>query len=644
MLSARQASARRHPVTARHPLPASRCQLPSQLHASERSLQMMPLPLTVVAIPAVFVRQLYKRSRSSKKAVMSRRMEGSSSGMRSVIAEKQPLASLPTPGQCWALVTGATSPVGRELARLCSHYGFGVMLIDRPDQQSELEILAAEFSSRESRVHTAAIDLEAGGMDTLRGDLAQRGMDVEVLVASHGGADAQLLQGGLGSILAKVSITADLCRTFAADMVAAGRGRILVTAGPPDTSSELIKRVVGSLDQELLTSGVGISYLELTSVESGSLKEKLSSTCLDFLVSSSSDVPGEQGLEEVARTGPDSSNTIPIRINSPYAQLAKDRDFPILPYAEDIDTWQRFLPAEIASALLTGLTCMCFALKTLPEFANLKVLSDIEGCAAIIFSIEYMMRWYSRGLRWDFLLQKYMVLDLLSLLCYLSTDINLNFMRLLRTVRVYRLLEPREIRKLYKDAFNIESEDALPAPSRLMVIRAFGATFTLLFITAGLMYTAEHDVNPQFKNFFSAFYFSVTALSTVGFGDITPITPAGQTVMSLAIPIALCLVPFQASQVAGAFAEEARIKSLNFQKRQASKDRQIQSLVLSLERERAKTQSDAERLRMLEKKESERQPRSVKDLRDMFNSYDVDKNGSIEFPEFLLMAESLGLL
>jgi len=302
------------------------------------------------------------------------------------------------------------------------------------------------------------------------------------------------------------------------------------------------------------------------------------------------------------------------------------------------------LPAEITTALLTGLTCACFALKTLPEFANLKVLSDIESFAVIIFFIDYVLRWYSRGLRWDFLLQRYMVLDLLSLLCYLSTDINLNFLRLLRTVRVYRLLEPSEIRVFYKDVFNIESEDALPAPSRLMVIRSFGAVFTLLFITAGLMYTAEHDVNPQFKNFFSAFYFSVTALSTVGFGDITPITTAGQTVMSLAIPISLCLVPFQASQVAAAFAEEARIKSLNFQKKKSSKDRQIQSLVLSLERERAQTQSDAERLSMLEKKESERRPKSVKDLRKMFNSYDVDKNGSIEFPEFILMCETLGLL
>ena len=43
-------------------------------------------------------------------------------------------------------------------------------------------------------------------------------------------------------------------------------------------------------------------------------------------------------------------------------------------------------------------------------------------------------------------------------------------------------------------------------------------------------YEAEKTVNPAFSDFFAALYFGLTTLTTVGFGDIYPITPAGRVV------------------------------------------------------------------------------------------------------------------
>jgi len=523
--------------------------------------------------------------------------------------------SLPAPEKSWALITAASTPVGQEMARLCGQRGFSLIVVDDPDRSPELEALAAELKAQGRSVRQETLDLGATSARSLHRNLRQGGLEIELLVASPRAMAGPLLEEeGLQGVVSMISSTAALCSSFGGDMVAAGRGRLIIA---PDGEAPLLRNYVDRLENELASSGVDVSYLDLDGKSLPSALEQLLSA------------PGE-------------SNKSSRALRSTYVQLAKERDFPILPFAAEIDEWQRRELVEIINALLVGLTCLCFALRTVPSFANMQVLSDIETFAALAFAVDYVLRWYSRGLRPDFLLSKYMIADLLSLLAFTSPSLDLNFLRLLRTVRIYRLLQPLKVRKVYK-IFGIQSEEALPRPSQLVTLRAFGAVFTLLFITAGLVYTAENGVNPQFQNFFSAFYFSVTALSTVGFGDIYPITETGRLIVSLAIPIGLCLVPFQAGEVAAAFAEEERLKSLKYQRKQASKDEQIARLIDSLERERSKTSSNALRLEMLQDLQSQR-TKPVQELRELFNKYDADGNGSIDFAEFLLMSEALGLV
>ena len=66
----------------------------------------------------------------------------------------------------------------------------------------------------------------------------------------------------------------------------------------------------------------------------------------------------------------------------------------------------------------------------------------------------------------------------------------------------------------------------------LSYVKSLLTSYDVLLHHPGLIYTAEHEVNPEIPDYFTALYFGLTTLTTVGFGDIVPITPQGRTVVS----------------------------------------------------------------------------------------------------------------
>lgn len=233
-----------------------------------------------------------------------------------------------------------------------------------------------------------------------------------------------------------------------------------------------------------------------------------------------------------------------------------------LPFSTAIYNFQMLPVVEVANVALTGLGCLVFAVRTMPDLdsqlsADLVFLEDLISLA---FLIDFLLRWWSRGLRSDYLVSTPMLLDFLSFLPFLlktftslGDGVELNFFRLLRVLSFYRFLRPKEFQQI---ALFLPVAVREVRPWQLQAARVVGNIFTLTFIMAGVIYEAEHGTNPSFKSFFDAFYFSITALSTVGFGDIAPITPVGRTITSIAVLVGICLIPFQLGGVAKAIAED----------------------------------------------------------------------------------------
>lgn len=618
------------------------------------------------------------------------------------------LAPLPDPAGCWALVTGATSGLGRALAQACVRGGFGVVLEAQSSVSAELEVLALELSEGgRARVVAVPVDLEdpAAGAELLHQILRERGYDVALLLVAsdqfgYTGSFLQQPPSNLDRMLAlNVGATSALCRLFGADMAAAGRGRILLVGAPagasPGTpgacafasSMAFIRALADGLRQELASTGVGVSCLESRGLgREGSLEEGLANTCVSFLGSEEKAAASNGGRRlDASGLGPSwepvrpsagpaaaaaavavaaaaASKSTAFSASSrsssgpgvasggtaesasladpddfatrsqdawaeAYGQLARERGFQVLPFGAEIDRLQRSSPAEFSNALLVGFVCVIFALQTLPDISpqTRGALIAIEDIANALFFLDYLARWWSRGLRWDYLLTSAMIFDLVSVLPFLLRPfvpvmggIEFDFLKLLRVLRVYRFFRPNAFQSIVRIFLPPEMADqadlvmAGVQESQLQVVRTFGVLFTLIFITAGLVYEAEHSTNPQFKDFFSSLYFSIIALSTVGFGDYAPITPAGKTVVSISIIVGLCIVPYQASLVASAVADEQRRRD---EKPVVLDGSDAEAILASLEESRAQLAWDAARIAELEDLEREERAR-IADLEE----------------------------
>lgn len=109
-----------------------------------------------------------------------------------------------------------------------------------------------------------------------------------------------------------------------------------------------------------------------------------------------------------------------------------------------------------------------------------------------------------------------MLIDLAAILpLFFSNDVfQLEFLRLARILRLQRLLQREDFTRLF----------GRTPEYRLRTAEIVVSIFTILYISSGLVYDAEHETNPEhFGTFFDALYFSVVTLTTTGmFGSCSP--------------------------------------------------------------------------------------------------------------------------
>lgn len=234
-----------------------------------------------------------------------------------------------------------------------------------------------------------------------------------------------------------------------------------------------------------------------------------------------------------------------------------------------------YLPGKIFTLVIQFLivvSLISFSLDTVPGLSPsvIKYLDYIEVFTVFIFTIEYFLRLYVAEKKWKFVFSFHGLIDLIAILpFYISSGLDL------RTVRLFRLLRIVSILKLlkYSQALN-RFNRALSIAKEELVLFAF-ISVTILYLSAVGIYYFEHEAQPdQFISIFHSLWWSVTTLTTVGYGDMYPITAGGKVFTFFVLMIGLGIIVVPTGLVASALAV-ARQENIDIQTKNSQKNDEL---------------------------------------------------------------------
>jgi len=193
---------------------------------------------------------------------------------------------------------------------------------------------------------------------------------------------------------------------------------------------------------------------------------------------------------------------------------------------------------DLVVIALIVLLCIAFVVETyeLPEGVR-KTVNLLETIIIGIFIIEYLLRLWVSKKKLKHFFRIYSLIDLAAIIPIFFAQQHFQVIRVFRVIRIMRLMRFLEHRHFFFGS--IQSV-------HLIILRIIFIMVAIVFVSAGLIFYAEHEINPErFRTFFDAVYFSVVTLTTVGFGDITPVSDYGRTITLLIIASGIIFIPWQ---------------------------------------------------------------------------------------------------
>lgn len=227
---------------------------------------------------------------------------------------------------------------------------------------------------------------------------------------------------------------------------------------------------------------------------------------------------------------------------------------------------------DIFIILLIIINVITLFIETFSISQTLHEIFDIfEIFSVIIFSIEYLLRVWTSDLiypdkkpvlaRIRYIFSFMALIDLLAILPFylpLLIPFDLRVLRVLRAIRLLRLFKMNR----YIDAFSVVGtvlkEKATQLISSAMLVSI------LILIASILMYNVENDDQAGvFTNAFDAVWWAISTLTTVGYGDIYPITPLGRFLAAILAILGIALVAVPTGIISSGFMELINKNSQN---------------------------------------------------------------------------------
>ena len=201
-----------------------------------------------------------------------------------------------------------------------------------------------------------------------------------------------------------------------------------------------------------------------------------------------------------------------------------------------------------------------------------------EVISVIVFTIEYLLRFWTADLdykegsafhkRIKFSFSFYGLVDLFAILPFylpLIFPFDLRVLRILRLFRLIRIFKLGRISKSIRLIANVLRDTRAELSITIFV------AFILLVLSSTLMYYFENDVQPdKFGNIGDALWWAVATLTTVGYGDVYPITGIGKVLSAIIALIGIGFVALPTGILSSAFIERIQAERENKRKEKES--------------------------------------------------------------------------
>ena len=195
----------------------------------------------------------------------------------------------------------------------------------------------------------------------------------------------------------------------------------------------------------------------------------------------------------------------------------------------------------------------------------------IEQVTVAIFIIDYLLRWFTADYRlqkkgWSFVFYPFTgwaIIDLLSILPGLSV-----LGRGFKIFRVTRLLRILRLFKFVRYSDKIQVLGKVIRKEKGVLLTVLGIAVFYVFLTALIMFNAEPHINPEtgattFEDFFDALYWATVTLTTVGYGDMIPVTDIGRCVSMLSSLFGVAVIALPSGVITASYLDELRAEKTN---------------------------------------------------------------------------------
>lgn len=206
-----------------------------------------------------------------------------------------------------------------------------------------------------------------------------------------------------------------------------------------------------------------------------------------------------------------------------------------------------------AIQILIITSLLSFSVSTLPNLSDgiITLLRILEVFTVAVFTVEYILRILVAEKKLKFIFSFFGLIDLLAILpFYIAAGFDIRsvrIFRLLRLVRILKLLQYSKAITRFHRALIISKEE--------LVLFGFVASIMLYLSAVGIYYFENPAQPDHFKSVFHCLWWAITTLTTVGYGDMFPVTTGGKIFTFFVLSVGLGIVAVPTGLVASALSE-----------------------------------------------------------------------------------------